>query len=199
LFSKTGQAKLIEPFVWEKVTELFRNSDFAKSIIEEAKKISAEEVQNQEDTPLKSRLMVIVRKLETLTERLSELPRGVSADPIYVQMRRLTEEKGDLERRLQESDLRQVHPRIPAHFNSYTALLDGLAEIAKRGGSADAKASVIKTLVHKVEVKKEGLRIHFYAGDQEIRRTNDGPAKGLFRSDSFFLSDGSNSLLNGGP
>jgi site-specific DNA recombinase len=191
------QAKLIEPQVWEMVMDVLRKPEFAKSIIEDAKKRSAGEIEAMEDTPMRARLLGLDRKIETLTERLSELPREVSAEPIYLQMRRLGEEKKDLERKLQEVGLRQVHPRMPVHFNSYAALLDGLRKITSNAVTADAKAKVIQALVHQVEVKKDGIRVHFYAGDQEIRRAKEGPKGGLFESEKNSLFDGSNSLCIG--
>ncbi len=192
-------AKVIEPLVWEKVTDVIRNPQLAKAIVEEAKKISANEVKAFGDAPLTSRLVIVVRKIESLTERLSELPRGISADPIYSQMRKLEAEKVELEKKLQERALQQVQPRMPAHFNSYSALLEGLTQITSGAGGADAKANLVKTLVHKVEVKTDGIRIYFYAGDQEIRRAKNGPVGALFGSDKNLLSISSNSLLNGGP
>lgn len=80
------------------------------------------------------------------------------------------------------------------HFNSYAALLEGLRKIATDTATADAKAKVIQALVHQVEVKKGGTRVHFYAGDQEIRRAKEGPRRGLFESEKNPLSDGSKSL-----
>ena len=190
---------LIEPLVWEKVMALINQPALAKSIIEEAKQIHEQEVKKISDNPVKARLAGVERRLVGLTERLSELPQGVSAEPIYAQMKRLGEEKAELALKNQGHELSQTQPRMPAYMNSYTALLEGVTRLNAplSGVGADAKARIIKTLVHRVDVTENGIRVHFYAGDQELRRATEGPGGGSVGVEKKVLFGGSNSLLNG--
>lgn len=197
-FPKRVQAKLIEPLVWEKVFQLIREPKLAAAIIEEAKKLHERESAKPAEDPAALRIESIQRRLEALSERLSELPQGVSAEPIYAQMKKLSVERAALEQKHEEQALRRTQPSFPAQLHSYEALLNGLKEIAKRAEMTEAKAKVIKTLVHRVEICPDGLRLHFYAGQQEIGRATEGLRRGYIEAGNNLAIGGSKSLLNGG-
>ena len=114
-------------------------------------------------------------------------------------MRGVSPGRAGLETKLAEQDRSQAQPTMPAHFNSYAALLEGLKKIANRAETVDAKARVIKQLVHEVQVKPQGISIHFYAGDQEIKRGLTAKEGGYIGAGKNLSVRGSNTLCNGGP
>ena len=196
-FPTRVMAKVIEPLVWDEVTKVIKNPETAEALLAEAKRIyDRERVANVD--PIQTRLKSLTERAETLSERLSELPRGVPAEPIYAQMKKLADEKAELEIKRDERSRLQAPPRMPASLSSYRALIEGLNAISKREDAADGRSKIIKSLVQKVEVCPEGIRIHFYAGEQEIKRGFNGLGETYIGGKKNLSVRGSNSFTNGG-
>ncbi|MDE3268766.1 MAG: hypothetical protein OYH77_00605 [Pseudomonadota bacterium] len=91
-FKRIG-AKKLEPVVLEKITELVQDTSLAQKLLEKTRAIHEQNPKQREIERLKGKLQGLDRQLVALAERLSELPSGISASPIYKLMARVEEEK----------------------------------------------------------------------------------------------------------
>lgn len=83
-------AKKLEPLVIEKVEELIFGHELAKSLFEKIKDKDSELSSKKEVDSLKAQIYGINSQIDALAERLSELPKELSAAPIYKQTKGVT-------------------------------------------------------------------------------------------------------------
>ena len=79
-------AKKLEALVVSEVEKLMTNESLAKELLSEARKIHENRQEPQEAERLKAQVYGFSSQLEALAERLSQLPKSVSAVPIFKQM-----------------------------------------------------------------------------------------------------------------
>ncbi|MEC7277970.1 MAG: hypothetical protein VXV96_16740 [Bdellovibrionota bacterium] len=91
-FKRIG-AKKLEPIVLEKVQELLRDESVARKLLEKAKKQQEKSPHDKEIKRLNLKLEAYDRQLDALSQRLAELPRSISAAPIYKLMGNVEKEK----------------------------------------------------------------------------------------------------------
>ena len=164
-------ATKLEKVVLDNVYNLMRNPEFARGIIEEAQKVHAEDGGQKEVKRLQSKVSGYNSNLEALAERLSELPKGVSASVIFNQMEKLEVAKKEALERI--SYLRKGSgdfQELPAEFNNYWSFLELVSKVLGEKTKPEVKAKVIERLVHKVEVGMDKVRIHYYAGEEFLQK-----------------------------
>ncbi len=94
------QAKILEPAVWEEVLKLFRDPGLSKALLLDAKRVSEARLGDSGQKRTESRISSVIQQIEVLAERLAELPKSVSAAPIYMQTEKLQTVKSEEEERL---------------------------------------------------------------------------------------------------
>ena len=164
-------ATKLEKVVLDHIYRLMKSPKLARGIIEEAQKIHAQDGSHKEIKRLQAKVSGYNSNLEALAERLSELPKGVSASIIYKQMEKLeTAKKEALERvsvlRRESGGFRE----LPADFKSYQSFLKLVSKTLEEKTDPEVKARIIKRLVHKVEVGVDKVKIHYYAGEDFLQR-----------------------------
>ena len=95
-------AKKLEPLAWEKVCEFVTNPIFMKKVLEEVRKHHESNPLRRDMERFKAKIFGINSQIEALSERLAELPKSVSAAPIYLQMEKLERIKKEYEESLLE-------------------------------------------------------------------------------------------------
>lgn len=88
-------AKKLEPFVFEKIAELMTDEAFTRKVFSKVRSHFEANPERVEIERLRSKIMGVSSQIEALSERLSELPKEVSAAPIYRQLERLQQVKVD--------------------------------------------------------------------------------------------------------
>jgi hypothetical protein len=160
-------AEKAEALVWKQVEKLLREPKFSKDLVERAQKKFSSSSHIGEIKRLKARMTGYSSQLEALTERLSQLPKTVSATPFFKQMEKIEELKRADEALLQQTQAKQVSD-APLAFQDYQWLLKNLGAIT--GAMNDeAKAKIIEKLIHKVELKPDRILIHFFVGESLLQ------------------------------
>ncbi len=95
-------AERVHELVLEKITNLIQSEQMAKKLLTQAKGIDKKDPIKAEIRRYQNRKVNIDRKLEMLTERLTELPKGVSAKPLYGKMENLQKQRDDLDKNIEE-------------------------------------------------------------------------------------------------
>ncbi|MAZ50105.1 MAG: hypothetical protein CME65_16200 [Halobacteriovoraceae bacterium] len=188
-------AKRVHELVIEKIATLLNSPDIAESLLDRAKGVDKKDPIKAEIKRYQNKLINIDRKLEILTERLTELPSEISANPIYTKMGSLEKQKEQMSTLLQEKKIElKGATESPIDLENWRAFLKTFSEIFKRHLSTDEQTKLISRLVSKIELGAKDLKIHYFVGEDYIKRELAELA-----SSSFFCQKiGSNSLTYGG-
>lgn len=94
-------AKKLEPFVLTKINEFMTSDQMKRRIFEKVRARHGKNPNRVEIERIKAKVQGVASQIEALTERLAELPKEVSAVPIYRQLEKLQGIKQDYEAKLQ--------------------------------------------------------------------------------------------------
>lgn len=186
-------AKKLEPLVSEKVEAILFQDQFVRALFEKLKAKVKKSSSVSEVNSLKAQIYGFSSQIDALAERLSELPKEVTAAPIYKQM-------GNLEKRKSESmellDRLSDAPETDflVNLNVYQSFVGDLRELWLNANSA-TKSKIIQRLIYKIEVGVDSIVVHYNMDKRNIDPKIKKPdsRSGFFKN----YSNGSNSLTNG--
>lgn len=163
-------AKRLEPIVWQAVIDLLKTDSSAAVLIAKANEHHKGGDQKKERERLKDKIYGINGQLDALTERLSQLPKEVSATPIFKQMQKLELTKGELEVLVLKFDSALLAEDRPISIGEYNELLNVLRNDISCLIDEKSKVNLIERLIHKVEVFDTEVYVQFYIGAKKIKR-----------------------------
>ncbi len=164
-------AKKLEPFVMGQFKDFLTRPEFMSSMLEKVKALHEENPLRKDQERLKAKIYGITSQIDGLAERLAELPKSVSAAPIYKQMARLEDIKKSHEDELEElkqsgrSSLDRVvdlekFEDFASHYKKFVA-----TDIPQN----DLKL-MIKKFIHKVEVGVDSVKLHWIVDGEHYER-----------------------------
>jgi site-specific DNA recombinase len=191
--------RVLESAVWEKIEGLLSDPNLAQDLVSEAKEIHCKALKSNEFEIQSQRIKVIDSKIEALAERLSQIPKTVSATPIFKQMEKLEALKKDEQERLAHMPNQVQKIDLPMELSSYQEFLKGVKKL--KNLTPETRQKVVEQLIHKIEVKPDGFVVHYYVGRNQIRKEPEKSGSSfqiqLNRSQKFFVLPSSNSLTIG--
>ncbi|MBI2580115.1 MAG: recombinase family protein [Candidatus Aenigmarchaeota archaeon] len=196
-------AKKVEPAIWTEAIRVMASPELAKGLIEAARQAYTKRTQTTETRRVREKISALKSQLEVMAERLSQLPKTVSAEPIFRQMEKIEILKNEEEKRLVRVQTENFYAEKPASLNTYQ---DFLADLKRLAADPTAKTKVLETLIHKIRITPEGFKLEFFAGEDSIERglaRVAGPRPSnlghLSRHSKIGLVAGSTELTNGDP
>ncbi len=158
---KRYSAQKIEELVLGEVKKLISSPKFSKSLLEKAKSLNKKSSDNKVLENLKQKVYGLNSQLEALAERLAELPKSVSAAPIYKQMELIEIKKAETKKSLHEIKENGVSSKEPPiEFKKYNSFLNSIKDVLDNGDH-ELKSKLIKRLVHKVIPSQTSVEIQF--------------------------------------
>lgn len=142
---------------------------------------------------LKNKTFSINSQVEALTLRLAELPKEVSAAPIYKQMEKLDIDKRELDVKILKLKDAELEKEIPTDAISYQKLLEVIRDEKTSGLTTAKKLKIVSCLIERIEIFPERLEIHYGLGRSKIKRELVYANSHLYKP-----ADGSTSLTFGG-
>ncbi len=175
--------KKLEDMVWAEIKKLLTDPKMARNLIDIAHRNFKKIDKSFELKQIEKRLRTVQEKMDNLIDRISDLPKDVSADLFYRQIQKLEHDKDALhdQRHFMESNQAQD---LPNEFKGYTSFLKGLKALSERE-SAETRVRVLQNLLHKVELHEDKINLFYYVGT------------GKNRAPHFFTGHGSNSVAIG--
>ncbi|MFG1485612.1 recombinase family protein [Halobacteriovorax sp. RZ-1] len=186
-------AKKLEPLITEKVEAILFQDKFVRALFEKLKAKVKESSSVSEVNSLKAQIYGFNSQIDALAERLSELPKEVSATPIYKQMGNLEKRKSDAVELLDRlSDVPEMDFLV--NLNDYQSFISDLRELWLNAKSA-TKSKIIQRLIHKIEVGVDSVVVHYNVDKRNLGLKIKKPdsKSGFFKN----YSNGSNSLTSG--
>jgi len=200
-------AAKLEPLVWEKLTEFVTEPRFIARVLEKVRAHHAENPHRKEMERLKAKIMGINSQLDSLSERLAELPKTVSAIPIYKQMEKLQIAKEEHETRLEglRSSASIGADRVVG-LDSFEDFAAAYRKFVLETATVNERKQMIQKFIRRIDVGTDSIRIHFIVDQEHYERElkiKDAGSRSLSESrlaGSVCLGNlGSNTLTNGAP
>ncbi len=163
-------ANKLEPMIIEEVQKLISGSKFSKELLLEAKKVHEGSHGVKEMERLKARLYGYSSQIDALAERLSQLPKKVSANPIFKQMEKLEVLKEACEKSIEEvRRLGSKSTEKPVGLKSYSKFLGSLKDLFTNG-PPEIKAKIIQRLIHRIEVGEKEVKVYYNVDESSLLR-----------------------------
>jgi Recombinase/Recombinase zinc beta ribbon domain len=196
-------SKKLEPMIWEKVKSFVTEPDFIRDVFTRVIKQHEENPHQKDRERLKAKISGINSQIDALSERLSELPKTVSAQLIYKHMEKLQMIKVGYENDLVKLDQggKTSFDRIVG-LETFNTFAHHYRQFVMKDAEFIQRKKLVKKFVKKVEVGTESVKIHFivdqdhYSQELALKKVGSGP---LGPDSDFFKSAGSYSLTVGAP
>jgi hypothetical protein len=175
-------SKKLDPLVWEKVSAFATDPIFMKQLLLKVRQQHEENPHQKDRERLKAKISGIRTQVDALSERLAELPKTVSAQPIYKQMEKLQALSLDYENQLQhlknggKTSFEKIVglDTLESFGHHYKSFVNNTATFVHR-------KELVKKFVNKVEVSPDSVFIHFivdedyYKEELALKRVGSGP------------------------
>lgn len=158
-----------EELVWNDIEQLLTGK-LAKELLTTVKKIGEKKLHSHEIERLKNKIYSINAQVDSLTLRLAELPKEVSAAPIFKQMEKLEGEKKIVELQIIKLRDEELERELPTESITYEKLLDVFRNLKDSGFTTAKKQRIISSLVERIEIFPDRLEIHYGLGRSKIKR-----------------------------
>jgi site-specific DNA recombinase len=163
-------ANKLEPLIIQEVQKLISGSKFSKELLIEAKNVHEGNHGVKEMERLKAQFYGYTSQLDALAERLSQLPKKVSANPIFKQMEKLETLKETCEKSIEDAKrLGSSATDKPVGLKSYSKFLDSLKDLFKNG-PPEIKSKIIQRLIHRIEVGQKEVKIYYNIDESSLLR-----------------------------
>lgn len=194
-------ANKIEPLVWQEVSKFLTSPKMLEEMRKEIEIKSKGDEGLKERERLKAKISGMNSQLDSLTERLSMLPKALSPISFFKQMEKIELMKQELEGRLLESN-RTAFSSVKriVHTETFERFSDHWKRFLS-GANDEMKKKIIHKFIRRIEVGKNEITIQWLIDEDhyktELALTANSPTSGKNQKMSGVA--GSYSLINGTP
>jgi site-specific DNA recombinase len=216
-------ATKLEPIVWQEVKKFIMDEKFALSLLDRARVLKGVIERDTARQKLQAKGHTLEKQISLLAERIAKLPEAINPEPLYEQLQDLQSAKLATEAEIKQSVEQMAANDEPVNLENLQLFRKGLKELIEKGeNEPQMKSAIIKKLVHKIDIQKDGIEIHFHVGEAHYSQelgNNPGssffisaqfgalnttpktktPSAGHSAGGNFFASTSSRRLTNGGP
>ncbi|MBC7419383.1 MAG: recombinase family protein [Bdellovibrio sp.] len=196
-------AKRLEPAVWQELVRFVTKPEMIKSLMNEVKAKHEGKPGLKESDRLKTKLYGVNSQIDALAERLSQIPKSVSATPIFKQMEKLEAIKNEIMDAITKSNHGHTVPieKRLIDLETFEAFAKSFRKFIKTMDH-DMKKAMVQKFIKKVEVGVDSIKIQWIIDkqhyDQELAsadktKPSEVPSEGSY----FFKSKSSHSLTFG--
>ncbi len=197
-------AKKLEPAAWTKLVEFLNDESFVSRVLEKVKKQHEVNPHRKDMERFKAKINGVASQIDALSERLAELPKGVSAAPIYKQLEKLQLINKDNEAALlgfKSGGIASID-RIVG-IDTFENFASHYRKMVTQTSDVTLKKQMIQKFVRKVEVGTDSFKIHYivdndhYQRELALKKAGHPLIKGGPANANFFRNLGSNTLTFG--
>ena len=171
----------IEPVVWKETKRFILEDGFAKDLLERARAMHGTIEKESRRKEFKIKESALGKQITVLAERIAKLPESIDPEPLIEQLGDLQDAKKKLQTDVKKSAKDEALADEPVSFESLEKFRDGLRDLIKKGESDPTILSaIIKTIVHKILILKDGFEIHFHVGQTHYLALGNSPGASFF-------------------
>ena len=194
-------SKKLEPLVMEKLRLFLTDAAFMRDLLARVRKHHEVDPTRKEKERLKAKVCGVASQLDALAERIGELPKTVSAEPLYRQMEKLEAIKKEHEEALLALAMEGGSLDRVVGLDTFQSFASHYRAFVTTGAGVPEQKQMVQKFIRKVEVGVDSVRIHFivdkdhYQRELASKEAGSRPQRG-----AGFLTDGcSNTLTTGAP
>ena len=176
-------AKKIEPVVWQDVKRLLCGETYAKELFDEAQRITGQLSLKAEVDKLRAKISSLEKQIEATTERITELPKGINAQPFYDQILRLQSAKDAIEKDLNSIRGQELEKDEPLNLSDFKAFSEGLRDLITSTTDPETQASICRKIIQRIEVSPQGITIHYHVGKTHFLGLIDAEKKVMVQTE----------------
>lgn len=162
--------KRLEPAVWQEVVKFITDPSFIKTMMTEVRSLHDGDPGQREKERLKAKLYGINSQIDAVAERLTQLPKNVSATPIFKQMEKLEVAKKEIEESLAKVKVIpfNIEQRL-VKMKTFEAFTDHYRQIISNADH-ETRKSMVQKLIKRIEVGVDTIKIQWHLDQEHYER-----------------------------
>jgi DNA invertase Pin-like site-specific DNA recombinase len=178
-------AAKIEPAVWNEVKKFIQDEIFVKDLLGRARAMQGLNAKESKVKELESKRGILDRQISLLAERIGKLPEAIDPKPLIDQLGELQQAQVKINQDLKQMSEQSDPDTKPISFESLEMFRLGLRDLILKGeNDFTVRSAIIKIIVHKIDILKDGFEIHFHVGEAHYNQALGDQTP----SASFFVS-----------
>lgn len=191
------QAGKIEEVVWREVKSFLTDEKIMKELLLEASQQKTSKSVDTQLNYLEKRLKGLKTQIEVLAERIGSLPKGIDPQALYEQLKKLQNQKLEVEGSLLIARSQQVEPEEALELTDLKKFTESIRKhLQKAEENPDIQTTIIKKIVYKIEITINGIEIHFHVGKSHYtKELGTTPGSFFLRLELFSSNKPQNNLI----
>jgi hypothetical protein len=171
----------IEPVVWQETKRFILEDGFARDLLERARAMHGSIEKESRRKESKAKESALDKQVTVLAERIAKLPESIDPEPLIEQLGDLQDAKKKLQLDAKKSAKEEAISDEPVSFENLESFRRGLRDLIQKGESDPTiKSAIIKTIVHRILIMKDGFEIHFHVGQTHYLALGNSPGASFF-------------------
>lgn len=159
-------AAKIEPAVWDEVKKFVMSDEFVNGLLTRAKSLQGVDEKGLRAKELVQKSKALDRQISLLAERIAKLPEVIDPQPLIDQLRDLQKTQKQIQIELKVNESTSEESKKLIELEDLKLFRKGLSELISKGEfDLEMRSKIIKLIVHKIEIMKDGFEIHFHVGE----------------------------------
>lgn len=164
-------AKRLEPVVWQELVKFLTDPKFIKTMLSEIKKTHAVNPELKEKERLKAKLYGINSQIDAMAERLSQLPKTVSATPIFKQMEKLEVAKKEIEEGLAKVERGSgTFEQALVKLTTFDTFAHNYRQYLTEKTDHAVRKQIVQKFIKRIEIGTESIKIHWNLDQDHYER-----------------------------
>jgi site-specific DNA recombinase len=161
--------KRLEPLVWRELVKFVTNTDFMKTMLAEVRVKHDGNPGQREKERLKAKLYGVNSQIDAVAERLTQLPKSVSAAPIFKQLEKLESAKREIEEGLTKVEILPGGEERLVKVKTFEEFAEHYRKLIDRADH-ETRKSMVQKFVKKIEVGVDSVKIHWIMDQEHYER-----------------------------
>ncbi len=156
--------------MWQEVVKFITDPSFIKTMMTEVRSLHDGDPGLREKERLKAKLYGINSQIDAVAERLTQLPKNVSAAPIFKQMEKLEAAKKEIEESL--AKVTKVPFNIEQRLvklKTFEAFTDHYRQVISNADH-ETKKKMVQKLIKRIEVGVNSIKIQWHMDQEHYAR-----------------------------
>lgn len=178
--------KRLEPLVWQELVKFLTDPKFIKTMLGEIKKTHEVNPDLREKERLKAKLYGINSQIDAMVERLSQLPKTISAAPIFKQMEKLELAKKEIEdglARVKSGSGAMTQALVK--LSTFDTFVHHYRQYLTNETDHAVRKQIVQKFIKRIEIGTESIKIHWNLDQDHYERELALRGRSLTSSSTF--------------
>lgn len=161
------------------------SDEFVNDLLSRAKSLQGVDEKDLRLKELDQKSKLLDRQISVLAERIAKLPEAIDPTPLIDQLGDLQKTQQHIQKDRKANKPASEESKKLIELEDLKLFRKGLSELISKGElDLEMRSKIIKLIVHKIEIMKDGFEIHFHVGEAHYKSALGDHSS----SASFFVS-----------